>query len=72
MNELKIFLLGFLFIYIVQIFDIILNLINSYSSILVTRCQVKINELSGEEKVDDGNRIGFHVQEDIYYEEDEE
>lgn len=63
MNELKYFLLGAVFLYILQIFDIIINLLNSYSAVLVTKCQVKINELGGdiEDKYDDPHRIGFHI-----------
>ncbi len=63
MNELKYFIFGFLALYVIQIFDIIMNIINSYSAILVTKCQVKINELGGdiEDKYDDPHRIGFHI-----------
>lgn len=63
MNALKYFIFGFLAWYVIQVFDIIMNIINSYSAILVTECQVKINELGGdvEDKYDDPHRIGFHI-----------
>ena len=61
MNELKYFTLGFVFFYILQVFDVIMNLINSYSAILVTKCQVKINELGGGEPIEDPYCIGFQA-----------
>lgn len=63
MNALKYFIFGFLAWYVIQIFDITINLLNSYSAILVTKCQAKINELGGdiEGKYDDPHRIGFHI-----------
>lgn len=63
MDGLKYFIFGFLAWYAIQIFDIIINLINSCSAILVAKCQVKINELGGdiEDKYDDPHRIGFHI-----------
>ena len=64
MNELKYFILGFLFIYAVQILDEIMQVIGSYFSIIVSKCNVKINELgeNAEEQYDDSYRIGFHVE----------
>ena len=62
MNELKYFILGFVFFYILQIFDVIMNLINSYSAILVTKCQVKINELGGGEEAQDPYCVGFRYE----------
>lgn len=59
MDVLKIFILGFLFIYAVQILDLIIQITSSYASIIITKCNAKIIEISGEDKVDDANRIGF-------------
>ncbi len=67
MNELKYFILGFLAWYGIQIFDIIMNILNSYSAILITKCQVKINELGGEEDIGDPYAVGFQ-----YYPEEED
>lgn len=62
MDVLKIFLLGLLFVYILQVFDLLLQLLTSYISILITKCNVKINELGGDDKVDDNYRVGFHYE----------
>lgn len=63
MNELKYFILGFIFIYFVQLLDIAMQILSAYSSVIITKCQVKINELGGdiEDKYDDPHRIGFHI-----------
>lgn len=44
-----------------------MQLLTSYISILITKCNVKINELGGDDKVDDNYRVGF-----IYENPDEE
>ena len=74
MDVLKIFLLGFLFVYAIQFLDLLLQLVSSYISILITKCNAKIVEISGENKVDDNYRIGFQYEppEDYYYDEDDE
>ena len=59
MDVLKIFLFGFLFIYIVQVSDLILQLFSSYISILITKCNARIVEISGDNIADDECRIGF-------------
>lgn len=74
MDVLKIFLLGFLFVYAIQLLDLLLQLVSSYISILITKCNARIIEISGEDNVDDNYRIGFHYEpvEDYYYDEDDE
>lgn len=75
MDVLKIFLMGFSLYYFIQLFDILLNIINSYASIIITKCNVKITELSEYmDKQDDGYRIGFQYEpvEDIYYEDEDD
>ena len=51
-----------------------MQLLSSYISILITKCNARIIEISGEDKVDDNYRVGFHYEpvEDYYYEEDDE
>lgn len=74
MNALKYFIFGFLAWYAIQIFDIIMNLINSYSAILVAKCQVKINELGVEGSIENPYAIGFRFepQDDDEYEIDDD
>ena len=62
MNELKYFVLGFLAWYGIQIIDVIMSIINSHSAILVTKCQVKINELGGGEEAQDPYCVGFRYE----------
>lgn len=72
MDVLKIFLFGFLFIYIVQVSDLILQLFSSYISILITKCNARITEISGENIADDECRIGFiyeQLEDEDYYED---
>ena len=63
MYEIKLFILGFIFIYFVQLLDIAMQILSAYSSVIITKYQVKINELGGniEDKYDDSHRIGFHI-----------
>lgn len=69
MNELKIFLFGFLFMYGMQALDLLFQLFTSYISIFISKCNVAINELSaGSEQYDDNYRIGFQVPD---YEDEE-
>lgn len=74
MNVLKIFLFGFSLYYIITIADMIIQLLSSHVSILITKCNVRIAELAGDEnQQDDPYRIGFQYEpiEDIYYDEDD-
>ena len=68
MDGLKYFILGFVAVYGIQIFDILLNILNSYSAILITKCQVKINELGGGEETGDPYAIGFQCYDQEDYE----
>ena len=66
MNELKLFLLGFLFIYIVQTFDILFQLLTSFISIYISKCNVIINELGASNgEYDDNYRIGFQIPDNM-------
>ena len=72
MDVLKIFLIGFSLYYFIQLADLIMQLLSSYISILITKCNARIIEISGEDKVDDNYRVGFHYEpvEDYYYEKE--
>lgn len=70
MNGLKYFSLGFLFMYVIQIFDIIMNIINSRSAVFVTKCQAEINRLGGGEEIQDPYCIGFQAPSSDEYEID--
>lgn len=67
MHEVKIFLLGFGLWYIIQAFDIIINLFNSYASVIVAKNNGKINELVEPEQ--QTNVMGFQYQPEEYYED---
>lgn len=70
MNEIKIFLLGFGLWYIIQAFDMLLNLLNSYINVIIAKNNSKINELIEPEQ--QTNAIGFQPPlEYEYYEDDE-
>lgn len=72
MDVLKVFLMGFSLYYFIQFADLIMQLLSSYISILITKCNARIIEISGEDKVDDNYRIGFHYEPvEDYYEEDD-
>lgn len=62
MNELRLFILGFVFYYIINIAEILLQLITSYISIFISKCNVRINELGNADEVDDDYRIGFRCE----------
>lgn len=36
-----------------------MNIINSYSAIIVTKCQVKIDEMNGDKEISDPYCVGF-------------
>lgn len=69
MSGLKYFLLGFIFVYAIQFFDIAMNVINSYSAILVTECQLKINKMGGDGEEDTYN-IGFQCSSEDEFDEE--
>lgn len=49
MTELRYFIIGILFIYLVQILDIIMQIIGIYAGVIATKLQVKIDKLGGGE-----------------------
>lgn len=62
MDALKYFILGFIFVYVIQILDLLIQLLSGYISILITKCNVIINELSeGQVEQPDPYCIGFQV-----------
>lgn len=69
MNEIRIFLLGFGLWYLIQVADIIINLLNSYASVTVSKNNTKINELS-ELDQQQTNVMGFQYQPEEYYEDE--
>ena len=69
MNEIKIFLLGFGLWYIIQIVDIIINIFNSYASVIVAKNNSKINKLV-EPAEQQTNVIGFQYQPEEYYDDE--
>ena len=74
MNEIKIFLFGFIFIYIIQILDLVVQVITSYASIIIAKHQViisqhqeEIQELLGEKQIQERTpAIGFVCDNDLY------
>lgn len=77
MKEIYLILLGiFIGRYIIDILDnivswfgIITQHLNNIQSLKTTEIQCKIDELTGANKMDDGNRIGFQVvPEEDYFE----
>lgn len=72
MSTLKIFILGFLFMYVMQVLDILLQLFSSYISVLITKCNARISDISEGEIEDDECRIGFiyeQLEDEDYYED---
>lgn len=69
MDALKYFIIGFLFIYAIQILDIIMQLIGAYASVIATKYQVKIEKLGGGDYEVKEPLFGFQYEP---YEEDDE
>lgn len=66
MNELKIFLFGFALYYIISIADLLFQLLTSFVSIYISKCNVIINELSASNgEYDDNYRIGFQIPDNM-------
>lgn len=65
MHEVKIFLLGFGLWYIIQILDVIMNLLNSYASVIIAKNNSRINELVEPEQ--QTNVIGFQYIPEVEY-----
>lgn len=69
MDDIKIFLFGIIFIYVMQILDLLIQVATSYMSVILTRHQVitseyqkKIQELVGEKEIPERTpAIGFVV-----------
>ena len=71
MHEVKIFLLGFGLWYVIQIVDIIINMFNSYASVMVAKNNAKINRLVGEPtEQQQTNVMGFQYQPEEYYDDE--
>ena len=74
MHEIKVFLFGFIFIYIIQILDLVVQVITSYASIIIAKHQViisqhqeEIQELLGEKQIQERTpAIGFVYDNDQY------
>jgi hypothetical protein len=62
LDDIKIFLFGIIFIYVMQILDLLIQVATSYMSVILTRHQVKIQELVGEKEIPERTpAIGFVV-----------
>ncbi len=48
MNEIKIFLFGFILWYAIQILDLLMQLLSSYASLIIAKHQVTINQYQEE------------------------
>lgn len=72
MDEIKMFLLGFLLVYIIQCLDYIIQVIGSYVSLIVSKNQKKINDMFGEDG-EQPQTIGFQYIPNIteeYYDDE--
>ena len=74
MHEIKIFLFGFILWYAIQILDLLMQLLSSYTSLIIAKHQViisqhqeEIQELLGEKQIQERTpAIGFVCDNDQY------
>ena len=67
------FVIGILIPYVINILNLVLEVLQNYSTLHANKVQAKINELNvGNEVYDEPNRIGFQIpNEDEEYYDDE-
>lgn len=74
MEALLFFIFGFLFMYVANIIDLGVSILQSKVNLFITKIQIEMNELAENSNSDQqlSCNIGFQYNEEDYYDEEDE